>query len=123
MAYRGRSRWRAGTTFFSSGCLTTGPLEWVRNGFKVGPNYCRPPAPVAEDWIEAKNASVQNRHLQDWWQVFQDAPLNALVDTAYEQNLNLRIAGTRVLEARAQQAIAVVQAARRCRRDLRLSER
>src|SRR2546421_8902554 len=97
----------AGGVLVNAGCLLTGPGEWYHNGFKVGPNYCRPPAPVADEWIEAKNASVQNRHLQDWWQVFQDATLNSLVGAAYEQNLNLRIVGTRVLEARAQQAIAV----------------
>jgi NodT family efflux transporter outer membrane factor (OMF) lipoprotein len=91
----------------NSGCITTGPLDWVRNGFKVGPNYCRPPAPVAEEWIEAKDAKVQERHLQDWWVVFQDSTLNQLIGTAYDQNLTLRAAGTRVLEARAQQAIAV----------------
>jgi NodT family efflux transporter outer membrane factor (OMF) lipoprotein len=91
----------------SSGCISTGPLDWVRNGFKVGPNYEQPPAPVAQEWIEAKNASVQNRHLQDWWRVFQDPTLNSLVDRAYDQNLTLRIVGDRVLEARAQQAIAV----------------
>jgi NodT family efflux transporter outer membrane factor (OMF) lipoprotein len=94
--------------FLSSvGCVTTGPLDWIRNGFKVGPNYERPPAPVAEEWIEAKNTSVQNRHLQDWWRVFQDPTLNSLIDLAYEQNPTLKIAGARVLEARAQQAIAV----------------
>src|SRR3954467_5961297 len=91
----------------NSGCITTGPVDWVRNGFKVGPNYCRPPAPVAEEWIQATDPDVQHRHLDDWWEVFQDATLNSLVGTAYEQNLNLRILGTRVLEARAQQAIAV----------------
>jgi NodT family efflux transporter outer membrane factor (OMF) lipoprotein len=91
----------------NTGCITTGPLEWVRNGFKVGPNYSKPPAPVAEEWIQAKDSRVQERHLQDWWSVFQDAKLNTLIDTAYRQNLTLRIAGTRVLEARAQQAIAV----------------
>jgi NodT family efflux transporter outer membrane factor (OMF) lipoprotein len=82
-------------------------LEWVRNGFKVGPNYCRPPAPVAEEWIEAKDPKVQNRQLPDWWNVFQDPTLNSLLGTAYAQNLTLREAGTRVLQARAQQAIAV----------------
>src|SRR5580692_8157054 len=90
----------------TSGCVTTGPLDWIQNGFKVGPNYCRPPAPVAETWIEAKDPNVQNRHLKDWWSVFNDPKLNAMIDTAYEQNLNLRVAGTRILEARAQQAIA-----------------
>jgi NodT family efflux transporter outer membrane factor (OMF) lipoprotein len=96
-----------GAVLLNSGCITTGPVDWVRNGFKVGPNYRKPPAPVAEEWIEAKNASVQSRYLQDWWSVFQDSTLNSLIDTAYDQNLNLRILGDRVLQARAQQAIAV----------------
>jgi NodT family efflux transporter outer membrane factor (OMF) lipoprotein len=85
----------------------TGPGQWVRNGFKVGPNYGRPPAPVAVEWIQANDPSVQNRHMEDWWQVFGDPTLNSLIVTAYEQNPTLRIAGTRVLEARAGQAIAV----------------
>jgi len=49
--------------FLNSGCVTTGPLDYVRNGFKVGPNYCRPPAPVAAQWIEARDPNVQSRHL------------------------------------------------------------
>ena len=88
-------------------CIMTGPGQWVRNGFKVGPNYGRPPAPVAAEWIQANDPSVQNRHLQDWWQVFGDPVLDSLILTAYEQNPNLRVAGTRVLQARAGQAIAV----------------
>jgi NodT family efflux transporter outer membrane factor (OMF) lipoprotein len=91
----------------SAGCIFTGPGQWVRNGFKVGPNYCAPPAPVADEWIYAQNPEIQNRHQEDWWEVFGDPTLNALIVKAYEQNPNLRVAGTRVLEARAQQAIAV----------------
>ncbi len=90
----------------NSGCILTGPGQWGRNGFKVGPNYVRPPAPVAAEWIQANDPSVQNHHLQDWWQVFGDPTLDALIVTAYEQNPTLRIAGTRVLEARAGQTIA-----------------
>src|SRR5271166_1726170 len=89
------------------GCMMTGPGQWIHNGFKVGPNYCRPPAPVAAEWIQANDPSVQNHHLQDWWQVFGDPTLDGLIVTAYEQNPNLRVAGTRVLQARAGQAIAV----------------
>ena len=85
----------------------TSPGQWIHNGFKVGPNYGRPPAPVAAEWIQANDPSVQNQHLQDWWQVFGDPTLDALIGTAYEQNPNLRVAGTRVLEARASQAMAV----------------
>ena len=36
------------------GC--TGPIEYIRNGFKVGPNYQRPPAPVEHNWIDAADA-------------------------------------------------------------------
>ncbi|HTU23452.1 MAG TPA: efflux transporter outer membrane subunit [Gemmataceae bacterium] len=105
------SRWLALLTLFgavvgSSGCVLTGPREWVRNGFKVGPNYGKPPAPVAAEWIQARDADVQARHLQDWWTVFQDETLNSLIRTAFEQNLNLRVLGTRVLQARAQQGIS-----------------
>jgi NodT family efflux transporter outer membrane factor (OMF) lipoprotein len=91
----------------NSGCIWTGPRQWIHNGFKVGPNYRRPPAPVAAEWIQANDPSVRNHHLQDWWQVFGDPTLDALINTAYEQNPTLRIAGTRVLAARAGQAMAV----------------
>jgi NodT family efflux transporter outer membrane factor (OMF) lipoprotein len=87
--------------------MMTGPGQWLHNGLKVGPNYDQPPAPVAAEWIQANDPSVQNHHLQDWWQVFEDPTLDALIGVAYEQNPTLRIAGTRVLEARAGQAIAV----------------
>jgi NodT family efflux transporter outer membrane factor (OMF) lipoprotein len=98
-----------GLVLLGSGCVATGPLEWIRNGFKVGPNYCRPPAPVADEWIEGNDPRVQSRHLKygGWWSVFQDPTLNALVETAYRQNLTLRVVGARVLQARAQQAISV----------------
>jgi NodT family efflux transporter outer membrane factor (OMF) lipoprotein len=105
------SRWLAlltlvGAVLGSSGCFTSGVRDWVRNGFKVGPNYCKPPAPVAAEWIQARDADVQARHIQDWWTVFQDETLNSMIRTAYVQNPNLRVMGTRVLQARSQQAIA-----------------
>jgi NodT family efflux transporter outer membrane factor (OMF) lipoprotein len=91
----------------TSGCITTGPLDWIHNGFKVGPNYCRPSAPLALDWIDGGNPNVQHRRYEEWWKAFQDPILDHLIATAYLQNLNLRVLGTRVLQARAQQAIAV----------------
>ena len=92
----------------TGGCVATDPMTWIHNGFKVGPNYGRPPAPVAPEWIEANDARVQGRQPRDgdWWNVFGDSTLNSLVHTAYQQNPNLRAVGTRVLQARAQQAIA-----------------
>jgi NodT family efflux transporter outer membrane factor (OMF) lipoprotein len=83
--------------------------DWVHNGFKVGPNYRRPQAPVASEWIDYGNSKVKSneRHLCAWWTVFNDPVLNSLVQTAYQQNLTLRTAGARILEARAQLGIAV----------------
>src|SRR5690242_13100141 len=91
---------------FGGGCVATGPWEYIHNGFKVGPNYATPPAPVADNWIDANNPGIQNRHIPEWWNVFQDPVLTSLIDGAYDQNLTLRAAGTRILQARAQLAIA-----------------
>ena len=82
--------------------------EYVHNGFKVGPNFKRPPAPVASEWIDSADARVRTEEadLRNWWTVFKDPVLDSLVDTAYRQNLTLRDASFRILEARAQLAIA-----------------
>ena len=89
------------------GCTTLG--EYVHNCFKVGPNYKRPPAPVAERWIDADDVRVRSEEADDshWWTVFNDPTLNDLVQTAYQQNLTLREAGFRVLQARAQLGISI----------------
>jgi len=89
-----------------TGC--TGWREYWKNGLKVGPNYCRPAAPVADEWIDAGDPALNNGLIHDgaWWQTFQDPVLNSLVDSAYQQNLSLRVAGLRILEARAQRAMA-----------------
>ena len=89
-----------------AGC--TGPLEYVRNGFKVGPNYSPAPAPVAAHWIDASDAQLRSdpASIARWWCVFNDPTLNNLVDFACRQNLSLRQAAFRMLEARAQLAIA-----------------
>ncbi len=69
----------------------------------VGPDFTPPKADVAPDWVGSKDARVQKESpsYKNWWQVFHDPVLERLVQTAYEQNLPLRIAGVRVLEARA----------------------
>src|SRR3954454_19892899 len=83
-------------------------VEYWQNGCKVGPNYARPAAPVESAWIDYSNPHVksQGKPLCAWWTVFNDTTLNSLVQTAYQQNLTLRQAGARILEARAQLGIA-----------------
>ena len=88
---------------FGLGGCTTFP-EYIRNGFKVGPNYATPPAPIADEWIDKRR---DGEELTQWWTVFKDPILDDLVCTAYRQNLTLRQASARILEARAQLGIAV----------------
>src|ERR1700674_1350139 len=90
-------------------CGCTPLAEYVQNGFKVGPNYRKPDAAVAGDWIDASDKRVRtdSDDLSKWWTVFNDPVLNDLVCEAYKQNLTLKEAGYRVLQARAQLGIAV----------------
>lgn len=94
-------------TLLLSGC--TSWSEYLHNGFKVGPNYAKPAAPVAPSWIDAADKRVRSESVDDrhWWTTFHDPILNDLIQNAYQQNLTLREAGYRVLEARAQLGIAV----------------
>ena len=91
----------------ASGCTSLG--QWACNGFKVGPNYAEPGGPVAAEWIDHSNPSIASTPAQDqaWWTVFNDPTLNRLIDSAYRQNLDLRVAATRIVEARARRSIAV----------------
>ncbi|MBN2296320.1 MAG: efflux transporter outer membrane subunit [Pirellulales bacterium] len=90
-----------------AGC--TSLKQYVHNGFKVGPNYHPPLAPVAQHWIDTNSPAVLNesRELCCWWTVFNDPVLNRLVACACRQNLSLKEAGLRVLQARAQLGITV----------------
>jgi NodT family efflux transporter outer membrane factor (OMF) lipoprotein len=93
-----------GFSLLASGCHLP---QWARNGFKVGPDYRKPAAAVADNWIDSDDPRVfsQPPEYPDWWAVFRDPVLNDLVDTAYRQNLTLREAGLRTLQARAQRAM------------------
>ena len=99
--------WLALLLTSSAGC--TSFHDYFANGFKVGPNYCRPAASVAEQWLDQGNSSINGGQIQNaaWWQHFNDPILDSLVWSAYQQNLTLRVAGLRIQEARAQRAIVV----------------
>src|SRR5262245_33429413 len=92
-------------------CLLVGGCEWAQNGFKVGPNYAPPPAPVAANWIDYQrsepSATMRPTEITDWWHVYNDPVLNSLISDAYKQNLTLRAAGERIAEARALRGLAV----------------
>jgi len=54
---------------------------------------------------EAAQPAAQSLGDQKWWEVFQDKQLQDLIHTALQQNYDIRIAATRILEARAQVGI------------------
>lgn len=97
-------------SLMATGCAYTGSWkDYVHNGFKVGPNYSKPAAPVGDEWIDSYDERVRSE-LQDtpeWWTVFDDPIMARLVQDSYQQNLPLRVAGLRVLQAQAQRGIAV----------------
>jgi outer membrane protein TolC len=89
-----------------------GLIAWsllIGGCIKLGPNFVRPPAAVEEQWIDTGDPKIKSESADysNWWTVFNDPVLNSLVETAYQQNLPLRIAGIRILEARARLGIAV----------------
>jgi len=75
----------------------------------VGPDYQVPTAPVQEDWLEYEESSLDTTPVSpEWWKAaFNDPILDRLVTIALAQNLSLRSAGLRVLQARQQLAIAM----------------
>ena len=78
----------------------------------VGPDFTPPEVPWLEDWsstaiTEAKTSTTEAQALSDqWWDHFSDPVLDALVAEAQRQNTDVRTAGLRILEARAQLGIA-----------------
>lgn len=97
------------TSLTLSGCSTL--TNWATNGFKVGPEYQRPAAPVSQEWIDEYDERVSTELPRNpmWWEVFDDPVLNQLVQSVYNQNLSLRAAGMRVLNSRRQRNIAIGQ--------------
>jgi outer membrane protein, multidrug efflux system len=86
-------------------CLILGLLL---AGCLLGPNYKRPPVDAPGTYRGDNQASMAaSGPLGDekWWEVFQDPVLQQLIRTAIEQNYDLRIAASRVLQAQAQVGI------------------
>jgi NodT family efflux transporter outer membrane factor (OMF) lipoprotein len=93
--------------------IRSGPL-WLLLGLcscvRVGPDFQAP----GEEWVKHWNTPAlehasergANPDLRQWWQVFNDPVLEQLINDADAHNASLKIAGLRVMEARAQLGIA-----------------
>jgi NodT family efflux transporter outer membrane factor (OMF) lipoprotein len=84
-------------------------LLFLSDCSKIGPDFVRPVATVSSNWLDADDNRLSSEiaDYREWWRTFNDPVLDQLINTAYRQNLSLRIAGVRVLEARAQLGIVV----------------
>jgi multidrug efflux system outer membrane protein len=79
-------------------------------GCAVGPSYTKPSVDVPGAFrgltdAEAAKASPDSLGGQKWETVFQDQQLQQLIRTALQQNYDVRIAASRVLQAQAQVGI------------------
>jgi NodT family efflux transporter outer membrane factor (OMF) lipoprotein len=74
------------------------------SGCLLGPNYHRPITSLPEGF-PGSPATEESIADKKWFDLFQDATLKQLVDTALEKNFDVRIAAERVWEARAQYGI------------------
>jgi multidrug efflux system outer membrane protein len=75
-------------------------------GCMLGPDYQRPAVPVPTQFRSAAQPAPGQEAVSladmQWFALFQDERLQALIRTALENNYDVRIAVTRVLEAQAQ---------------------
>ncbi len=79
----------------------------------LGPDFVRPEVPWLARWsssaLRSDAAEGQKREraaTEEWWRNFKDPALDQLVAEAQRQNTDVRTAGLRILEARAQLGIA-----------------
>src|SRR5437899_237808 len=91
----------AGAAAMLGGCTT------------VGPDFERPRVPWLSGWTGGSLETIavdprrpRNGLMQEWWSNFNDPVLDQLVAEAQRVNPNVRIAGMRIMEARAQLGIA-----------------
>jgi multidrug efflux system outer membrane protein len=71
-------------------------------GCAIGPDYRRPAANIPQEFKYNSDSGATNS-LADlpWWEIFNDATLTNLIQIALTNNYDLRIAATRVEQARA----------------------
>jgi multidrug efflux system outer membrane protein len=75
-------------------------------GCMMGPNYSRPQMPTPPQYRFAESAQAETLADAPWFQIFDDLTLQALIQEAIANNLDLKVAVARVEEARARAGIS-----------------
>ncbi len=77
---------------------------WLSGCTMLGPDFESPQAELPEAWVEQDNEFFRKPSTEDsiaWWQQFNDPVLDSLIQVAFKENLSLRSAALRIIEARA----------------------
>lgn len=87
-------------------------LGWVLSACTtLGPNYQEPEVQWLAQWQPDLYGQLSSENSQEaidlafWWQLFDDPVLNQLIHISKQENIDLRLAGLRILESRAQLGI------------------
>ena len=93
-----RNRLRAKENLNAAVCA----VALILTGCAVGPNYRRPATPEPPAFANASGISTKDVQFNTtWWRSFNDPLLERLVEKASTNNLDLRLAQSRLREARA----------------------
>jgi multidrug efflux system outer membrane protein len=86
-------------SYLASAALTVALIS----GCTTGPDYKKPELTVSGKWSEPLEGGEKDGspNLVPWWSEFSDATLDSLVTRAIQSNFDLRIAESRICEARA----------------------
>ena len=74
----------------------------------VGPDFVKPEVSFNSSWREHEDGVSAENGAADrvWWQALDSPTLTTLVESAYNGNPNLQVAGLRIMQAQAQLNIA-----------------
>ena len=76
-------------------------------GCAVGPRYQRPAVAMPKAWSAEQNPSTNTGEPEEqWWTSFNDSEFNRLIERAGKANFDIKLAGARVVEARAETGVA-----------------
>lgn len=83
-------------------------LALMLGGCQLSPDYAEPQVELPQSWRDAsaKQAAVQEKIDAQWWKKFKSAELDKLMQSALENNIDLRAALARIDQARASAKIA-----------------
>ena len=81
----------------------------ILTGCAVGPDYRPMQTPVPDSWASPapETLSQPGLDMARWWAAFDDPILVSLIESAFASNLDLKLAESRIRQARAARGIAV----------------